>query len=298
MHVWLGASPRISIVIATLNAAQFVGRCLESIVAQDYSNYEIVVVDGASADGTLDILRHYAAVFGGQLTWVSEPDSGIAEAWNKGVRLTRGEWLIFIGADDALSAPDVFSRIAAPLAKAFPSHSIVYGTVDATGQDGSLIEHCDWPWSPLRFRNCIENLPHAAVFHHRSLFSCHGCFDPAFKVTLDYDFLLRALMNSTPLQVSDLVVTDAQIGGVSTDFRNYPLAIRERIKLSRRHIGRVPFLVRWWIAKVWASWVLYKIGDRWLVSWGRTIYRALTLRRVTTPTASRFAIRKVQPNTR
>ncbi len=105
-------------------------------------------------------------------------------------------------------------------------------------------------------------------------------------------------MNSTPLQVTDLVVADAQIGGVSTDFRNYPLAIRERIKLSRRHIGRVPFLVRWWIAKVWGSWVLYKIGGRWLVSWGRAIYRALTLRRVTTPTAPRFAIRKVQPNTR
>ena len=168
MHVWLGASPRISIVVATLNAAQFIGRCLESIVAQDYSNYEIVVVDGASGDGTLDIIRHYATFLGGQLTWVSEPDSGIAEAWNKGIRLTRGEWLIFIGADDTLSAPDVLSRIASPLAKAFPSHDVVYGVVAATSEDGRLIEHCNWPWSPLRFRKCIENLPHAAVFHHRS----------------------------------------------------------------------------------------------------------------------------------
>lgn len=275
MYEWPGASPKISIVIATLNAARFIGRCLESIIAQDFWEYEVVVVDGASVDGTPDILRHYASLLHGQFTWTSEPDTGIAEAWNKGVRSASGEWVIFVGADDTLSTPDVLSRMATELDKAFPSYNVVYGVVAATSEDGALIEYFDWPWSPARFRSCVENLPHSAVFHHRSLFERYGCFDSAFKVTFDYDFLLRALKNSAPLRIADLVVTDAQIGGVSTDFRNYPLTVRERIRLSRRHSDRVPLLLCWWIAKVLGSWVLYKIGGRWLVSCGRNIYRAL-----------------------
>ncbi len=278
-----GASPRhgkpaISIVVASLNAAHTIRRCLDSIARQHLEDFEVLVVDGGSTDGTVDTLRLYSEVLGSRLLWTSEPDCGLADAWNKGVRLARGSWIIFLGADDRLSSPDVLSRVAPCLEGAFPRYRVVYGSVAMINAGGQITEWRDYDWSPARFRNCVENLPHSAVFHHSSLFSRLGPFDGSLPSTPDYDFLLRALRESAPLHLSDVVVADAQIGGLSTDPRRRLEAIRERIRIGRRHLGRLPPMMYWWIAKTFASWLIFQLGGESSLFMATNCYRSLLKR--------------------
>ncbi len=90
-------APLVTVITATWNAAATLPECLASVEAQDYPNVEHLVMDGASRDNTVDILRKHA---GKRMRWVSEPDRGIYDAWNKGLRLAQGEWIAFLGADD------------------------------------------------------------------------------------------------------------------------------------------------------------------------------------------------------
>lgn len=261
--------------MACLNAAAYIDHCLESITGQDYPDIEMLVVDGGSFDGTVEILGRYTGSLDGRFYWISEPDRGIADAWNKAVKRASGDWLLFMGADDSLSAPDVLSRMAPLLASAFPERAIVYGIVAATDCAGRVIEYLDRPWAPSKFRSCIENLPHSGVFHHRSLFDRHGLFDTSLKVILDYDFLLRELITAEPLRIEGIVVTNARVGGISTDSRHRLRAVSEHVRLCRRHIGRIPPVMYWWVAKTLGSWLLYQIGGAELVFRGTNIYRGL-----------------------
>lgn len=265
----------ITVIVACQNSDAYIGRCMESIANQDHSDVEVVVADGGSTDGTVRILQRYAEKMGTRFSWVSEPDQGLADAWNKAVGRSTGDWLIFLGADDTLSAPNVMSRASARLSGAFPEYSVAYGSVAMTDPDGHVVEYFDPPWSPAKFRGCIENLPHAAVFHHRSLFARCGPFDRSFAITLDYDFLLRELTHSAPLHIEGLVVTNVQIGGVSTDYHHRPRAIAEHIRLSRHHIGRIQPIMYWWMVKAWGSWLLYQVGGARLVFSATNSYRRL-----------------------
>ena len=108
---------RISIIVACLNAARLLSRCLESIASQDYEDIELVVADGGSRDGTLEDVNGYRSRMDDSLRLFSEKDCGIADAWNKAVALANGDWLLFLGADDSLAAPDVISRAVSYLIK-------------------------------------------------------------------------------------------------------------------------------------------------------------------------------------
>src|SRR5690348_14220883 len=95
--------PRVSLIIAVYNGASTIVKCLNSVAAQTYGSRELIVIDGGSTDGTVDILRCNAD----QLSyWISEPDTGVYNAWNKGLARARGEWIAFLGADDYLWTPD------------------------------------------------------------------------------------------------------------------------------------------------------------------------------------------------
>ena len=162
---------RISIIVACLNARPLLLRCLDSIARQDYCDIEVIVADGGSRDGTAEMLRGWQAPSVSSFHWFSGPDAGIADAWNKAITRLSGEWVLFLGADDVLAAPDILSRATARLAELDPATRVAYGQtalVDAQGRQVDLLER---PWSPEEFRGCRYNLPHQAAFHHCSLFA-------------------------------------------------------------------------------------------------------------------------------
>ena len=255
---------RVSIVIACLNAAPVIERCLETVVAQDYPDIEVVVADGGSRDGTQGILGE--AGLGRPLIWISEPDLGIADAWNKAVARATGEWLLFLGPDDTLAASDVISRAMAILRHAAPRHRVVYGQIAMISPAGRTMKILDRPWSAKAFRGCRYNLPHQAVFHHRSLFAERGQFDTSYSIVADFDFLLRELMSADPLYIPNLLVCCKRAGGVSNSGRYAPQGVLEQIRLFRLHVGGAAPTLYWCLFKACIKYALYALGGDSLVA--------------------------------
>jgi glycosyltransferase involved in cell wall biosynthesis len=222
-----------SIIISVFNGARTLQRCLDSIAAQTYASREILVVDGGSSDGTREILERNAKRLA---WWVSEPDRGIYDAWNKALPHARGDWICFLGADDYLWAPDALARLAPALAKAYPPHRLVYGRVSVVNERGGEMAQAGEAWPRLRerFRE-LMCLPHTGLMHHRSLFETHGRFDESFHIGGDYEFLLRELQRGDALFVPDVIVAGMGHGGVSSDPAGSLAMLREFRRAQRKH---------------------------------------------------------------
>ncbi len=223
----------------------------------------------------MDLVRELEAAMCGRLKFFSERDDGIADAWNKAIGRSTGDWILFLGADDVLATPDALSLAANHLDRATPKYRVVYGRVEMVGADGQFAGYADRPWSPKDFRGCKANLPHQAVFHHRSLFMDHGPFDTEFAIVSDFEFLMRELMLAEPLHVPGLTVAKMRVGGLSTNRRYAPRVMREEIRIYRRHRGGIPFVLIWWLFKTWAIAGLYYLGGDRLALPITNIYRRL-----------------------
>ena len=240
----MAAAPLISVILSTLDAARVLPRCLDSLRAQSFRDFEVIVMDGASTDGTVDILRQSGDVVG---EWRSAPDSGIYNAWNKALPLARGEWLCFLGADDWLWDGAALARLVPHLRAAAPRHRVVYSQVRQLDGAGRLIEQLGEPWQGFkaRFRS-HACLPHPGLMHHRSLFETHGGFDERFQRSADYEFLLRALATGDALFVPAVTV-GVGWGGRTTRPEDYVAGMRETERVLRMHGLRPP-------AFTWGYW--------------------------------------------
>jgi len=203
---------KISIVIATWNASAHLAKCLESCLRQTWADKEIIVIDGGSTDGTVDILQ----LCGHRLAhWSSAPDCGIYDAWNKALPHVTGDWILFRGADDVFWDDDVLTRAVPALMAASPSQQICYGAV-VVEQAGLLRRIIGTPWEQARkgFRRGMP-IPHTGTFHHRDLFRRFGKFDASYRVSGDYEFLLRTLRGGDieGLFIPGLIVTTMSDGG-------------------------------------------------------------------------------------
>ena len=198
-------TPLISIIVATYNCAGVLPRCLASIARQTYAARELIVVDGASSDATLEVIKANAAAI---RHWESAPDRGVYDAWNKALPRAQGEWIVFLGADDRFHDDRALARMASVLAQAYPKSRFVYGCLDIVAGDGQVIETVRRPWGELKpqFLAGTLMLPHAGAFHHRSLFAERGPFDASFRLAGDYDLLLRELQTTDPVYVADQTV--------------------------------------------------------------------------------------------
>lgn len=252
----------ISIVVATLNSAETLTRCLESVMAQDYPTRELVVIDGASSDGTVDVIRaHQRAIS----YWESKPDRGVYHAWNKGLERTHGEWLYFLGADDWLNSSQVLSLAAERLRDSPDGIRIAYGRVALVSPAGQVVELLGEPWETARPRLKKRLSIHTpGVFFRRSVFDIHGRFDESFHIAGDYEFLLRELTVGSPLFLDDIVVCSWSLGGLSSDPNSGPLLKFEDARARRMH-GLAPCPPVWWweLGKSYVARALYRrLGPR------------------------------------
>lgn len=192
-----------SIIVPTWKAAATVGACAESLLRQTYSDFEVVVVDGASTDETLDIVKSYAPDFGPRLVVHSEPDQGIYDAMNRGVSLASGTWLLFLGSDDTLHDADTLARVAAFISDNEPS-DLVYGDV-IMGSTGS--RHAgEFDLDRLLFET---NICHQSIFYRRELFAGIGPYNLRYPIWADWDFNIRCFSNpALAIRYMDIVVAD------------------------------------------------------------------------------------------
>lgn len=265
---------RISVVIALLDRRETLERCIDSVAGQTYAQREIVVIDGGSTDGSLEILRARAK----QLAyWESQPDRGLYHAFNKALQKTTGDWIYFLGADDFLWERQALEKMAPHLARALPEHRVVYAQANFVTAAGEVLETMGAPWEGFR-RRFLQGftIPHQATFHHRSLFEARGPFDESFRMGGDYEMLLRELPQRAPLFVPGVIVAGYQFGGGSSAPANTLEVLRVVRRAQRRNGIRFPGLL--WHAAVARALIrvaLWKVlGERAakrLLDWGRAL---------------------------
>src|SRR6185437_1760960 len=159
----------VSIIIATFNAANTLEKCIQSVIAQDYPYKELIIIDGASTDNSVEIIKKYQPFIS---YWVSEPDSGIYDAWNKALKQTKGEWICFIGADDYYLSKTALSDM---LALAGPETELISAKINLISDTGKLIKVMGnpWKWSVMKRWMCVS---HPGLLHKRALFAEYGLF--------------------------------------------------------------------------------------------------------------------------
>jgi len=184
----VGSRPLISVVTVCFNAEQYLEQCIQSVLAQDFADFEYLVIDGESKDGTLGIIERYVSSLA---YWHSKPDRGIADAFNIGVRESRGEWLMFLNADDYLHDPNALTLLAAQ-ARRYPEADVVYGQVVFVTRERSPTPigrpygaPFSWFWLVL-----WRAIPHPAALTSRRYFEKVGRFNESYLGT-DYELYLR-----------------------------------------------------------------------------------------------------------
>jgi hypothetical protein len=233
------ARPLVSVITATLRAAADLAFTARSLALQTDAHFEWIVADGGSRDGTVELLRRQTAF---PLRWTSEPDEGIYDAWNKACSRAQGEWFLFLGAGDELATTQTLGRLSKHLLNAHPAHDLVYGRLRYISHTARVdLEEVGEPWERLagRWELCRPALPpHAAVFHHRSLFDQGKAFDTRFRIVGDSAFLLRYGLRKPPLFVPT-TVTRTPVGGLTMHLAG-ARAVALEIARMNQELGLVP----------------------------------------------------------
>lgn len=225
--------PTVSVIVATLNAASTLQRCIDSIVSQTWKRTELIVCDGGSTDDTVNILKKNQAKI---VHWSSETDKGIYNAWNKGLTVARGTWICFLGADDYFWSPTVLVSAMTQANELLPKIRVIYGRVALIAPDGTLLRFLGKPWEDVKRRFLqMSCLPHSGLLCHRSLFAEHGFFDETYRISGDYEFLLRVLKSGDAHFMNDIITVGMQTGGISSRSKWIRLALQEIRRAQRRH---------------------------------------------------------------
>lgn len=188
--------PLVSIVTVVYNGATHLADAMLSVLNQPYDNVEYIIIDGGSSDGSLAIVKQYEHAID---YWISEPDSGIYDAMNKGIKLANGRIVGLLNSDDTLAA-DCIQKIVASF-QANPNGEYTVGSVELINESGVIYGKL----SPLakerrdRRRFLEMPAPHLSMFVLRSTYERFRFFDTAFKLRADYDFILRLMAADIPV---------------------------------------------------------------------------------------------------
>lgn len=169
---------RISIIIPTFNSAKVLRRAVDSIVNQTFTDWEVLIMDGVSTDDTLKIAQSYND---SRIRIYSEPDKGIYDAMNKGIKKAKGEWLYFLGSDDWLITPETLRSV---FSMDIDSYDVVYGDVESV----QLVpEHSgEWSLSTIEYNRC-----HQCIFYRKQVFRKLGLYNLDYPVLADFDLNLK-----------------------------------------------------------------------------------------------------------
>lgn len=204
---------KISIVTVSYNAADEIEPTLRSVAAQTHSDIEYLVIDGASTDGTLDLVDRYRSRVD---VLVSEPDRGIYDAMNKALRLAKGEAVIFMNAGDYFYSPYVV-ELASDLLDRAPEVDVLYGGIEVRYPNGHVTEFMPPDaGEALDFLIC-GSLPHQGTFARRSAFARSGLFDTRYRSHADYDWFLKVASDpAIVMRRAEIMVASFGLGGASS----------------------------------------------------------------------------------
>jgi glycosyltransferase involved in cell wall biosynthesis len=206
--------PKLSIIVPTLNSINRIERCLDSIASQSFNDYEVVIQDGASSDGTIEQVRRFIESHSSlDVRAASERDKGAYDAMNRGMRRARGQWIYFLGSDDELRDGGVLEAMMHACNAA--DHDVVYGNVRVVG-NANWAKNGDIYDGPFSLDKLLrKNICHQAIFYRSRLLRNIGEFNPNYRICADWDLNLRS-WGKTKFKYVDVVVANFHAGGVSS----------------------------------------------------------------------------------
>lgn len=226
--------PVLSIITIVYNNVAHIERTLRSIVVQDYANIEYIVVDGASTDGTLEVIHEYQQHI---TKLLSEKDEGIYDAMNKGLRLASGDYVLFMNSGDELYAPNTVSNIF----QTAPDADIYYGEtemIDAHGKRLGRRRHKtpeNFSWKSFKYGMSIS---HQAIYIKKNI--C-GFYDTRYQLSADIDWILTAVKKANSIVNTHQYVAKYLVGGMSK--KRHFKSLKERFHIFTKHYGLVPTLL-------------------------------------------------------
>jgi len=254
---------KISIITIVYNNCIFIEDAIKSVVEQSYKNIEYIVIDGGSTDGTVDIIKAYETYI---TEWISEEDNGIAEAFNKGLSLATGDYILFLNSDDMLVDYSVIQTMIHEISRNnYPC--FVYGDFNIIDRDsGNRLYRGVVKFSPKGMIKKGEMLPHPCLFTNREYFKHYGLFDTRYKIAMDYEIFLRGIFAEKVVHVP-VVTTKIRSGGISTKNRSLVvdeiIAALEKNGFLRSKLAvtgrRLYFVLRYTARKILEYVYLYKI---------------------------------------
>jgi glycosyltransferase len=231
---------KISIITATYNSEKHIQGVIASIASQSYKNIEWVVVDGASKDATVKVIKEN---YTGELNILSEPDKGIYDALNKGLTLATGDIFGFLHSDDFFENEIVIQSIVEQFQQT--NCDGVYGDLRYVNAEDTQKIVRYWKSKPFQ-SNLLKKgwMPaHPTLFLKKEVYQKHGNFDTSFKISADYDFMLRILKDTT-LNYAYLpqVITNMRVGGASNALGNIQQKMKEDLKALRQNQIPTPYI--------------------------------------------------------
>lgn len=235
--------PKISIITVCLNAKATIENTFHSIFSQIYKNYELIVIDGGSTDGTLDIIEHYKARISPERFYHSSgSDNGIFDAMNKGIKVASGDFLFFLNANDVFNNEFVLDQVASILTQN-PEAKILFGDIDYISEAGeSQIQTFDN--IKTDFSLIFNNICHQSMFYNRSLFETFGDYPAEYKIYSDWDFNIKCLVkNKIPALYIPTVISKFKLGGLSTNKCSNGICKIEKKFLLKKYYPKLALLV-------------------------------------------------------
>lgn len=215
----------ITVITVCYNAHDCITETIESVIKQDYNYVEFIIIDGASTDGTLDIIRQYKDKI---TAVISEPDYGISDAFNKGIKKAQGDIICFLNAGDTFIDSSVLSAVSRDWGENKPDVLFYQMKVGISGLT-----------PPFKYKNNLPailnalEIPHQACFCRKKLFEEVGGFNLCIKIRMDYDFFARCIVLKRSFQYIPKIITFYNAEGISSNISNRVIFAKEALYIRK-----------------------------------------------------------------
>ncbi|MFI3201048.1 MAG: glycosyltransferase family 2 protein [Eubacteriales bacterium] len=228
---------KVSLILTTFNSKKNFEQTLRSIDEQTYGNIEVIIIDGASVDGTLDIIKEYAEVTEPNTKWLSEPDNGIYDAINKGIRLATGDYI------EIMNDRYVVNSAIEELVNAIELNQGVVGAhADIVYEADSRVIRKWKMGEGAIYRGWMPG--HPSLLLKKSIYDEYGLYDISYTCAADYEFMLRFLIDKNLVAYVPKTLISMFYGGTSTaTLGSYVISFREAYRALRKNRVQMPFAI-------------------------------------------------------
>jgi len=228
----MNTAPFFSVITASYNSERTIKNTIESLLAQNFKDFEYIIIDGNSTDQTVPIIKSFEAAFAEKnitYKFISEKDKGIYDAWNKGVAMADGKWISFLGSDDCYF-PDALSIYFEKISLLQNNENYISSQVHVVDENGNVLRAMG---KAYQWKNMLKNMDIAQVgsFHKRELIQEMGPFSLEYRIVSDLDFYIRGKDYIKPSYFKEVTAT-MENNGVSNQINK---ALKEALKVRLKY---------------------------------------------------------------